>query len=64
VERFIIHSLRHLTGFLLVNNGFSMEITARILGHSSIQSTQRYAVLEMKKAKNAYSKTFSAYFDS
>ncbi|WP_419768869.1 tyrosine-type recombinase/integrase [Arcobacter sp.] len=55
---FNIHSIRHMTAFLLVNNGYSLEITAKILGHQSIQSTSRYAVLEMNKAKDAYSKTF------
>jgi site-specific recombinase XerD len=51
--------VRHLCGFLLVNNGYSLEITAKILGHQNISSTTRYANIEMSKAKNAYSKTIS-----
>lgn len=59
---FTIHSIRHMVGFLVVNNGFSLEITAKILGHSNIASTQRYAVLEMNKAKNAYKNISQQYF--
>ncbi|MDD3467555.1 MAG: tyrosine-type recombinase/integrase, partial [Campylobacterales bacterium] len=56
---FNIHSIRHLIGFLMVNNGYSLEITAKILGHANIASTQRYAVLEMQKARVAYSRTMA-----
>ena len=54
-----IHAIRHLVAFLIVNNGYSLEITAKVLGHQSISSTSIYAVLEMKQAKNAYNKVFS-----
>ncbi len=54
-----IHAIRHLVAFLIVNNGYSLEITAKVLGHQSISSTSRYAVLEMKQAKNAYNKVFT-----
>lgn len=60
LEDFVIHNIRHMVAFMIVNNGYSLEITAKILGHQSIQSTQRYAVLEMGKAKNAYNKTISS----
>ncbi len=56
---FTIHSIRHLIAFLIVNNGYSLEVTAKVLGHQNIQSTQRYAILEMEKAKKAYSKTIN-----
>lgn len=58
---FNIHSVRHLIAFLIINNGYSLEITAKILGHQSIQSTSRYAVLEMHHAHNAYNKTIHNY---
>ncbi len=58
---FNIHSLRHLCGFLLINKGYSLEITAKILGHQNISSTIRYANIEMTKAKNAYRDTFRGY---
>lgn len=58
---FTIHSIRHMVAFLMVNNGYSLEITAKILGHQSIQSTSRYAVLEMNQAKTAYNKTITKY---
>lgn len=57
---FSIHSTRHLVAFLIINNGYSLEVCAKILGHKNIQSTQRYAVLEMNKARIAYKKTISA----
>lgn len=59
---FNIHAVRHMVAFLIVNNGYSLEITAKVLGHQSIASTSRYAVLEMKQAKNAYSQTISKIF--
>lgn len=58
---FTIHSMRHMVAFLMVSNGYSLEITARVLGHSSISSTARYATVEMKKARTAYYKTFSEF---
>ena len=59
---FNIHAIRHMVAFLIVNNGYSLEVTAKVLGHQSISSTSRYAVLEMKQAKNAYSQTISKIF--
>ena len=61
LAEFNIHSIRHMVAFLLVNDGYSLEVTAKVLGHQSIQSTSRYAVLEMNHAKNAYKKTISKY---
>ena len=59
-----IHAIRHLVAFLIVNNGYSLEITAKVLGHQSISSTSRYAVLEMKQAKNAYNKVFTKIMET
>lgn len=63
LPEFNIHSIRHMVAFLLVNNGYSLEITAKVLGHQSIQSTSRYAVLEMNQAKTAYNKTINKFFN-
>lgn len=59
LPEFNIHAIRHMVAFLIVNNGYSLEITAKVLGHQSIQSTSRYAVLEMNHAKSAYNKTIT-----
>ncbi|WP_323585297.1 tyrosine-type recombinase/integrase [Aliarcobacter butzleri] len=59
---FNIHAIRHMVAFLIVNNGYSLEITAKVLGHQSIQSTSRYAVLEMNQAKDAYNKVIGKFF--
>lgn len=58
-----LHSIRHTTAFLLVNNGYSLEIVAKLLGHSDIKSTSRYAVLEMNKAQKAYKTTIANLFN-
>jgi integrase len=39
------HDLRHSYASLLVNEGLSLEIIGKLLGHAKIQSTQRYAHL-------------------
>lgn len=60
---FNIHAIRHMVAFLIVNNGYSLEVTAKVLGHQSIQSTSRYAVLEMNHAKTAYNKTITKIYN-
>lgn len=52
-----------MVAFLIVNNGYSLEVTAKVLGHQSMQSTSRYAVLEMSQARSAYNKTITKNFD-
>ena len=41
-----LHDLRHDFASIAVANGTSLEIIGRYLGHSSIQTTQRYAHLQ------------------
>lgn len=57
-----IHMIRHTVATTIINNGYSLEIVAKLLAHSDIKTSSRYAVLEMNKAKKAYSKTFLPYF--
>ena len=41
-----LHDLRHDFASITVSQGSSLEIIGRYLGHSSIQTTQRYAHLQ------------------
>jgi integrase len=40
-----LHDLRHSYASLLISEGLSLEIIGKLLGHSKIQTTQRYAHL-------------------
>lgn len=40
-----IHDLRHSSASFMINNGVDLYSVGKILGHSSIQSTQRYSHL-------------------
>lgn len=40
-----IHDLRHTFASILVNSGVGLEVIGRLIGHSSIRTTQRYAHL-------------------
>jgi hypothetical protein len=40
-----IHDLRHTFASLLVSGGASLEMIGKLLGHSQMQTTQRYAHL-------------------
>ncbi len=39
-----IHDLRHTFASLLVSGGASLEMIGKLLGHSQMQTTQRYAI--------------------
>jgi site-specific recombinase XerD len=41
-----IHDLRHTYASLLINKGVSLYEVQTLLGHSSVQMTQRYAHLQ------------------
>jgi integrase len=45
IEDVRIHDLRHTFASLLVSGGASLEMIGKLLGHSQIQTTQRYAHL-------------------
>ena len=43
------HYGRHTAGMLLLNNGISIEVVAKVLGHSTIRETQRVYASVLKK---------------
>ena len=45
VQNFRWHDLRHTFASLLVSGGASLEMIGRLLGHTQIGTTQRYAHL-------------------
>jgi len=47
------HDLRHTTASMLVNAGVPLEVIGEILGHRSLQTTQRYAHLEQATLRAA-----------
>lgn len=46
LEDLRIHDLRHTYASVLINNGVSLYEVQTLLGHSSVQMTQRYAHLQ------------------
>ena len=47
------HDLRHTFASHAVNNGFSLPIIAKMLGHKDLKTTQRYAHLHEDPVKKA-----------
>jgi integrase len=56
-----MHDLRHVIGGFAVNKGYSLEITGKLLGHSTANITQRYARVQRKVIKNVVDDLFSTY---
>ncbi len=54
------HDLRHSCASLLLAAGVDLYTISRILGHSSIQMTQRYAHLQTDALKKAMRFRYSA----
>jgi integrase len=48
INNFTIHDFRHTCASRLVQNGLSLYEVASILGHTDVQTTQRYAHLESR----------------
>ncbi len=48
-----IHDLRHCFASMMVNSGASLPIVGKILGHTNVSTTQRYAHLEQNPARKA-----------
>ncbi len=48
-----LHDLRHAFASIMVNNGASLPIVGKVLGHTNVSTTQRYAHLEENPARKA-----------
>ena len=48
IEGVTIHDFRHTCASRLIQNGMSLYEVANILGHTDVQTTQRYAHLESR----------------
>jgi integrase len=57
-ERLSFHNLRHTTGSWLAMQGVPMRIIQQILGHSTIQVTERYSHLSPEVLGKAMEETF------
>lgn len=58
---FTLHKFRHLLGFLMINEGLPLEVIAKVLGHSSIVSTQRYSEMKIDVATKSYRKIIKQF---
>jgi integrase len=52
-DQFVPHALRHTCATRLVQSGVSLYVVQKILGHSSIQVTEKYAHLSSRELKDA-----------
>jgi len=46
-----IHDTRHLIGYLMANDGVSLEAIGKVLGHNNATTTARYSTLSLKTAE-------------
>ena len=51
LDRVVVHSLRHTTASLLIQNGTPLHVVQKVLDHQSIRSTERYAKLHQENIK-------------
>ena len=47
-----MHDLRHIVGGFAINSGYSLEVTGKVLGHTTANITQRYAKVKRQIVKN------------
>jgi site-specific recombinase XerD len=52
-KEFVIHSTRHTCASRMVNAGVDLYVVKEVLGHSSIQVTEKYAHLAPHKLSDA-----------
>lgn len=55
-----LHDLRHLIGFIAVNEGVSLAAISRTLGHSNMQITERYANVKITAVEETLGTVFNA----
>ena len=56
-----MHDLRHIVGGYGVNNGFSLEVVGKTLGHTTANITQRYSKVQRETVKTVIDSLFEAY---
>ncbi len=59
-ERLSFHNLRHTTGSWLAMQGVPMRVVQQILGHCTIQVTERYSHLSPEVLVKAMDETFGS----
>ncbi len=53
------HDFRHMVGYMLINNGESIETVARTLGHADTRTAHIYANMDKEIAKRGVDKLFN-----
>jgi site-specific recombinase XerD len=53
-----LHDIRHLIGYLAINNGHTLEQIGYVLGHASTATTKRYSNMKSKGAASVLSTVF------
>ena len=46
IHKVVFHTLRHTFASWLIQKGVTLEVVSKLLGHSSLQMTMRYAHLD------------------
>lgn len=52
LDRVVVHTLRHTTASLLIQNGTPLHVVQKVLDHQSIRSTERYAKLHQDNIRS------------
>lgn len=55
-DRVVIHTLRHTTASLMVQRGVPLHVVQKVMDHSTIRSTERYAKLHPDNVRDAVGK--------
>lgn len=63
LENFRIHDIRHSYASFLVSNGASLPVIGKLLGHTQVKTTSRYAHLEDDPLRQATNGLSRAIFD-
>jgi site-specific recombinase XerD len=59
MEHVNFHDLRHSCASILVASGADLYTVSKILGHSAITTTQRYAHMQVEQQRLALAKAFA-----